>query len=82
MSAAQGAADETVAFLLSKGASPDLMDNRGHTALVHAIHSKCSATIDLLAPVTKKALGSVLYNLATFQPDLTPAVKELLECAS
>ena len=49
MSAALGAADETVAFLLSKGASPDLMDKDGQTALVFAIYSSCSSTIDLLA---------------------------------
>ena len=37
MSAASEGADETVAFLLSKGASPDLMDISNQTALVMAI---------------------------------------------
>ena len=37
MYAALAAADETVAFLLSKGADPDLMNIQGHTALVFAI---------------------------------------------
>ena len=54
MHAADGASDQTVAFLLSKGASPDLMDKDGDTALVYAIQTSCSSTIDLLAPVTQK----------------------------
>ena len=37
MSAAYGAADEAVAFLLSIGASPDLMDKYGNTALAQII---------------------------------------------
>ena len=82
MSAALGAADETVAFLLSKGASPDLMNKDGQTALVFAIHTMCSTTIDLLAPVTQKGLAEALINLATWQTELTPAVKELLIRAS
>ena len=82
MSAAADAADETVAFLLSKGASPDLMDKDGDTALVCAIQIGCLPTIDLLAPVTKKVLGLALASLATWQVELTPAVKELLKRAS
>ena len=39
MHAALGAADETVTFLLSKGANPDLMDNNGKTALFGAIQT-------------------------------------------
>ena len=81
MRAALGAADETVAFLLSKGASPDLMDKGGWTALACAIHSMCSSTIDLLAPITQKGLGGALMNLATWKTELTPAVKELLKRA-
>merc|ERR1719264_2120099 len=57
MGAALGGADETVAFLLSKGADPDLMDNNGDTALVAAIQFQRLSTIDLLAPVTQKGLG-------------------------
>ena len=83
MSAAMEAADETVAFLLSKGADPDLMNNNGQTALVIAIQTLCSSTIDLLAPVTQKGLGfALLRNMATFQTELTPAIKELLVRAS
>ena len=82
MAAAGRAADETVAFLLSKGASPDLLDNNGQTALVDAIKTTCSSTIDLLAPVTQKGLGSALDYLAAWKTELTPAVKELLVRAS
>ena len=82
MDAAFGAADETVAFLLSKGADPDLMNKNGNTALVFAIQSMCSSTIDLLAPVTQKGLEGALRNLATWQTELTPAIKELLVRAS
>ena len=82
MLAAWGGADETVAFLLSKGASPDLLNNHGQTALVLAIHAMCSSTIDLLAPVTQKCLDSALRNLAAWRTELTPAVKELLIRAS
>ena len=54
MSAAIQAADETVVVLLSKGASPDLMDNYNATALEHAIQSKCSSTITLGKPSSAK----------------------------
>ena len=64
MCAAEGAGDETVAFLLSKGADPDLMENNGKTALVDAIQTSCSSNIDLLAPVTQKGLGKALACLA------------------
>ena len=82
MQAALRAADQTVAFLLSKGADPDLMNKDGHTALVAAIRSKCSSTIDLLAPVTQKGLGLAQVNLAKWQTELTPAINELLVRAS
>ena len=82
MWAARGAADETVAFLLSKGASPDILNRYGKTALVAAINTMCVSTIDLLAPVTQKGLGSALLNLATWKTELTPAIKELLIRAS
>ena len=72
------AADETVAFLLSKGADPDLMNKDGKTALQHAIYSKCSSTIDILAPVTRKGLGGAVASIAFYQTELTPAVEDLL----
>ena len=78
MSAASGASDETVAFLLSRGASPDLVNKVGQTALALAIQTLCSSTIDLLAPITQKGLGFALTNLAIYQTELTPAVKDLL----
>ena len=80
--AALGGADETVAFLLSKGVSPDLMDKDGKTALSAAIETMCSTTIDLLAPVTQNGLGLALVFLATWKTELTPAVEELLMRAS
>ena len=82
MIAAFGGADETVAFLLSKGADPDLMCNNGDTALVAAIQSQRLSTIDLLAPVTQKGLGRALQWLAISQTERTPAVEGLLERAS
>ena len=65
------------AFLLSKGADPDLMCNNGNTALVAAIQFQRLSTIDLLALVTQKGLRAALENLAVFKTDLTPAIKEL-----
>ena len=82
MWAAERGADETVAYLLSKGASPDIMSNSNFTALQVAIQSKCSSTIDLLAPGTKKGLGGALRSLAAFNTDLTPAVEDLLRRAA
>ena len=82
MSAALQANDETVAFLLSRGASPDVLDNSNQTALVFAIMSHCSSTIALLAPVTRKYLASALANLATKQTELTPAIEDLLRRAA
>lgn len=81
MAAAFGGADETVAFLLSKGADPDLMCNNGDTALVAAIQSQRLSTIDLLAPVTQKGLGRALQWLAISQTERTPAVEGLLKRA-
>ena len=80
--AATGAADEAVAFLLSEGASPDLMDNKNRTALVDAIQTECSSTIDLLAPVTTKGLDEALAFLAAYHTDLTPAIEDLLRRAA
>ena len=80
MYAALTAADETVTFLLSKGADPDLMaGDNGNTALECAISSQCSSTIALLAPVTKKRLGDALANMALQKTELTPAVEHLLK---
>ena len=82
MLAATQGADETVAFLLSKGASPHLMDNIEQTALAMAIQSGCSSTIDLLAPVTTECLDKALKWLAPFCTELTPAVEDLLRRAA
>ena len=84
MVAAVYASDETVAFLLSKGADPDLLNVNGQTALVAAIHSKCSSTIALLAPVTRKGMEAILANLAThhYQTELTPAIEVFLRSAA
>ena len=81
MTAAHGGSDETVAFLLSKGADPDLMCNNGDTALVFAIQFQRLSTIDLLAPVTQKGLGRALQWLAISQTERTPAVEGLLKRA-
>ena len=82
MYAARVGADETVALLLHKGASPHLMNNSRRTALVYAIQSECSSTIDLLAPVTTKGLDRALANLAAYHTKLTPAVEDLLRRAA
>ena len=82
MYAALKAADETVAFLLSKGASPDVLDNNNQTALVYAINSHCYSTISLLAPVTRRSLGAALANLATKQTKVIPAIEDLLRRAA
>ena len=82
MFAAFGAAYETVGLLLSKGASPDLMDNDGYTALVVAIQSSCPSTISLLAPVTRKGLGQALASHATHSTQVIPAVEDLLRRAA
>ena len=82
MWAAGTAADATVAFLLSKGASPDLMDNNDNTALDFAIQSGCSSTIDLLAPVTTQGFHEALKILAAFNTELTPALEDLLRRAA
>ena len=42
--AAGAASDEMVAFLLSKGASPDILDAHERTALLHAIYTRSSST--------------------------------------
>ena len=82
MHAADEAADETVAFLLSKGADPEIMDDREWTALTYAIDSKCPTTIDLLAPATRKCLKKSIQFLATRRAEQTPAVTELLRRAA
>ena len=82
MFAAMISSDETVAFLLSKGASPDLMDSLNQTALaLAASQSHCSSTINLLAPVTKMGIGNVLGKLALFQAEMTPSVTDLVRRA-
>ena len=79
MYAASEASDETLAFLLSKGASPDVMDYDNHaTALVAAIQTKCSSTINLLAPMTKRGLDKAVRYLAIHNTDITPSIEDLL----
>ena len=82
MYAASRASDETVVFLLSKGASPDLMDFTKGTALQVAMNTNCSSTIDLLAPVTTKGLKEALIFVAAYHTDLTPAIEDLLRRAA
>ena len=77
-------ADDNVAFFLSKGASPDAVDSIGMTALSHAIGSRCSSTIDLLAAVTNEQknegnrLASAIQKLAFEMTEVTPAIEDLL----
>ena len=82
MYAASRASNEAVAFLLSRGASPDLMDYTKGTALQVAMNTNCSSTIDLLAPVTTKGLKEALIFVAGYHNDLTPAVEDLLRRAA
>ena len=83
MEAALKASDETVSSLLSWGADPDKTDANGNTALIAAIQSKCSTTINLLAPKTKANLGGALSLLAMFKVDLmTGEPKKLVERAA
>ena len=82
MSAALIASDETITFLLSWGANPDKTDTDGRTALIFAIQSKCSTTINLLAPVTKENLGGALGYLARDKVPITEEVKQLFERAA
>ena len=71
MSASINAADETVSFFLSRGASPDKTDANGNTALIYAIHSKCVTTMSLLAPVTRINLRGALIQLSKYNGELT-----------
>ena len=75
MEAAEQAADDTVSFLLSWGASPDKLANNGSTALMDAITSKCISTINLLAPKTQVNLEGALHWLARFK--IEPVTGEL-----
>ena len=70
MNAARSASDETVSLLLSLGANPDKTDVNGISALMAAIQSKCSTTINLLAPVTQVNLGEALRCLAKEKVEL------------
>ena len=83
MIAAQSASDETVSSLLSWGADPDKTDADGATALIYAIQSKCSTTINMLAPKTKTNLGGALNWLAREKVDLmTGELRQLVERAA
>ena len=65
MSAALHASDQTISYLLSLGASPNVTDVENRTALMDAIESRCVSTINLLAPVTKMNLEGALELLAS-----------------
>ena len=83
MSAALSASDETITSLLSWGANPDKTNANGNPALIFAIQSKCSTTINLLAPKTKANLGRALRILARMKVDLmTGELRQLVERAS
>ena len=82
MYAAFWASDETVAFLLSKGASPDFVANNNMTALAFAIQSEYATTIDLLSPVTMKCLGGALQCIASYHTQMTPAVESFMTRAA
>ena len=83
MSAALNASDETVSSLLSWGADPDKTNANGNTALIFAIQSKCSTTINMLAPKTKANLGGALFQLAIDKVDLmTGELRQLVERAA
>ena len=80
MSAAFSASDETVSSLLSWGANPDETDANGDPALIFAIRSKCSTTINLLAPLTQANLGGALRMLVKENIKLTTEeLRQLLE---
>ena len=76
MYAALRASDETVAFLLSKGALPDIMDTHNRTALEAAIQFNCSSTIDMLARVFQNA-KSQNFKVAVSQNWLLYQTKSL-----
>ena len=83
MDAALSASDETVSLLLSLGANPDKSDDNGYTALMFAIESKCIATINLLAPVTKVNLGEALGTIARNKADMKKEeLRQLVERAA
>ena len=83
MSAAHHASDETISFLLSLGANPDKTDDDGNTALMYAIQSKCTTTINLLAPVTQVSLGGAIAILAREKVDVTTVeLRQLVERAA
>ena len=83
MNAALHASDKTVSSLLNWGADPDKTDADGFTALMFAIQSKCSTTINLLAAKTNANLGGALYFLARNKVDLmTGELRQLVERAA
>ena len=79
MFAARFGCDATMRALLSRGANHDLTDHKNDTALVYAIISECDTTIVILASLTTVSLDNVLYSLAKYQTDISPAISKLLE---
>ena len=64
------------------GANPDKTFN-GYTALMFAIQSKCSTTINLLAPVTKVKLAIAVGWLAKEKVEMTTReLRQLVKRAS
>ena len=83
MIAALSAQDETISLLLSMGASPEMTNDYGDTALICAIQSKCETTINLLAPVTQVTLGGALRWLAINKIEvMTGELRQLVERAA
>ena len=83
MVAAMEASDETISLLLSLGANPDETDDAGKTALIAAIQSKCSTTINMLTPVTRVNLGGALRCLARDKVEVTTGqISQLVERAA
>ena len=81
MNAALNASDETVSSLLSWGADPDITIAGDQTALMLAIQSKCSTTINLLAKKTNEKIGGALYMLAR-EKVTTGELRQLVERAA
>ena len=83
MAAALEASDETISLLLSLGANPDKTDDGGKTALIAAIQSKCSTTINMLTPVTRVNLGGALRCLARDKVEVTTGqISQVVERAA
>ena len=81
MTAARAAADDTVSLLLSLGASPDITNHDGTTALCMALESGCLTTINILAPVTNANLRRALVKLSSEKTKISVEAEEMIERA-